>query len=131
MRSICGLTWVNSSKTPRQHLPRNAGAGILHFDDDLIVFGVGLERDVPACRRVLCRIGQQIDDDLFHARRVDMQGHLSRRHLDVETMLMLVDDRPRGARRSIDQGRGIDVLFLQLDFVARDPRDVEQIVDQT
>ena len=81
-------------------------------------------------RRVFCRVGEQIGDDLLGTRRIGEQRHRLIGHIHRELVLLLVNQRPDRCYGAMDDDRGIDRLLAQRNLVAADSRHIEQVVDQ-
>ena len=126
-----GLGLVEHLEDARESVGRDADAGIADADDGEIGVRFGGEPDVPGPWRELHGVLQDVGEDLHEpcAVAADDQGAGGR--LDVQGM-------PRGRRERRDrlggdrhQARDVQGLAVQLDLVGRDPRHVQQVVDQT
>ena len=87
------------------------------------------QRDVAAGVGVLRGVGQQIREHLRES-RVAVDDQRLVRDPDLEVVLLAVEQRARDLDRLRDRVAQIDGRPLELDLAARDPRDVEQVVDQ-
>jgi hypothetical protein len=109
---------------------RDALAVVPHLDDGGAVFAARDELDAAAARRVLGRVVEEVREDLRDADRIGLELHRRARQLDDELVSGLVDEGAARLDRVVDDGAQIDALLPQLDLVARDAREVEQVVDE-
>src|SRR5678810_94615 len=86
---------------------------------------------MTAVRSVLCGIVQKVCEHLSepHTVCVDVNGLF--RHCEGELMIPLFDYGPGRFHRGMDDFDQIEPLFLELQLVARNSTDVEQIIRQT
>ena len=112
-----------------QQLRCDAGAVVLHRDHRLAAVLAQADLDPPVAIRVLGRIREHVGDALHeplgvavHAQR-RMAGH---EHAVPAFAEQRVDDLERVA----DDLGELDGAALQLDAALRDPRHVEQVVDE-
>ena len=76
-------------------------------------------------------VGEQVGERLDETRRVCIDDEPSRGDVDGQALSLSLEERARHFDRLRGDHRELDVLGVQLDLAARDPRDVEQVVDQT
>ena len=116
---------------------RHAVAVVLHLDADVLVLAGALfqpdepQPDMAALRRVLHRVGQQIDQDLVDPGFVPHQILMADAcHLQVELLLFRLghglDD---GVRRGNHIAQG-ELLQIERYFSALNFRDIQNVVDQ-
>ena len=90
----------------------------------------GGDVDVRAVGRELRCIRQQIADHLREPDHVAVDLQRLRRRIDRHRLPPCGDHRPRGLERALDDILCDQALPLQLDLVAGDARDVQQVVDE-
>ena len=117
----------------RQHLRRDADAGVAHAQDDRRSPSRAA-RDGDACRRgsvYLAALVSRLATTCARRTGVAVDGEAAgaaRRR--SSWWLPLLEQRARHLDRLGDDLGQLDRLALELDLAARDARDVEQIVDQ-
>ena len=94
-----------------------------------VVAALELDRALTAWIRVLRRIGEQVDDDLFEAHGVAHDGDDIARQRDRDLVTPLFNQGLDRIDRAIDQFAERLRHLLQLELPVRDPRHVEQFVD--
>ena len=114
-----------------QHLRRDADAGVLHRDDAWAALARGGDRDPPrprACTWRRCSAGSANT----WARRTGSAYIVSGSDVTstVSVCLPAADDRRAGFDRRAQDRRQIRRLAPQFDLAERDPRHLEQILDQ-
>ena len=90
----------------------------------------GDHRDVPARRRVLRRVGEQVRDHLREPFAVRVDDEPGARHRDRELVLSLFDERAGHLDRVGDDRGDLDGRALEAQLAAHGARHVEQVVDQ-
>ena len=114
----------------RQHLGRDANAGVTHAQDHFMVDGLAADGNVPSRRGVLGGVGEQVRNHLAEPRDVGIHQQAASRHLDRQRVISLLEQRARHFDGLRDDFRNLDEIGFQFDLAARDPRHVEKIVDQ-
>ena len=89
----------------------------------------GDEPDVPAGGRELHRIVQEVDEDLRQTDRIAINRDGLVRQGDRQRVTRRSDPWTRELHRRVDEGCQVQPLLAKLDLPLRDPRHVEQIVD--
>ncbi len=104
---------------------------IADLDDRLLPFRPALDANVPAGIGVLGGVRQYVDHALHEPRAIaiDVQRELLGDNRDV--VPLLTNHRRHRLRGLSDDACQIDRLALQLNPALSDPRDIQQIVDQT
>lgn len=113
----------------QQQVRRQAGAVVDHPDGGDCAAGRRGDGKAAAAGRVLGRVRQQVQQHLGQPQRIAIHDQpLRDLHLDgVPGGFNGRNHRLDGPRHDVGQ---IDPLAAQLDLAARDPEDVEQVVDQ-
>jgi len=108
----------------------DADPRVLDRDHDLVALERGGERDAPTARGVLGAVGQEVAKHLREPGEIDVQDDRLGRQRDDQLM------RGRGDQRACHLGRLGDhfgqrhALRVQVQLVAVQPGDVEQVVDR-
>ncbi len=129
-RSSACRSWTNRSKmrgSTSGEMPMPVSRTEQH---DLVVHSLRAHRDHAIGRRVLGGVGQQVGDHLAQARRVAVDAQAAPRHVHLQRVLPLLEQRAGHLDRLRDDLRDLDDFGLELDPAARDARDVQQVVDQ-
>jgi hypothetical protein len=113
-----------------EHLGRDAGALVLDRQPDRAVVARRLDGDPRLGAGVLRRVGEQVRYDLGEPVRIDVDEHAVARDAQLEPVAPLLEHRARDLEPARDDLGQLDAPAPQLDAAARDPRDVEQIVDE-
>src|SRR6185437_12577888 len=115
----------------RQVLRGNADTGVSNVDRGLAcVFGDG-DSDVASRVRVLRAVGEQVAEDLCQPDPVGVDVERLGGHLHVEPVSAGVESRAAGFYRALDGFPDSRDLLAQLQAVAGDPADIQQVVDET
>ena len=114
----------------RQHVGRNADAGVGHRDGGHAAVHRRSHADLTAARRVLRCVGQHVREHLLEPRRVGVRPHRPIRQVDGERVAVRVDGRPDRLNRAVQHRAEIDPAPPQLQFVLDDARHVEQVVGE-
>lgn len=77
----------------RQHFGRDADPAVLNADYNILAFNRCADRDLSAFRRIFGRIRNDIDENLFHPRRIDKEWQLLRRHVPRHLVALLFKER--------------------------------------
>ena len=80
--------------------------------------------------RELRRVGQQVEQDLAHAREVGVDQPDVGRAAHLEQVVVLLDQRADRRRDVLHQRADVEVLEEQLHLAGLDLRQVEHVVDQ-
>src|SRR5438309_5315885 len=107
-----------------------AGAVVLHADDEVVAVHMGAYQDPAANVGVLGGVVQQIGEDLREPGGIGEEHHGLGRQIERNPVAALVDERARALDRLLDHGAQEERLLAKLDLPAGDARDVEEIVDQ-
>jgi hypothetical protein len=99
-------------------------------DDRLVAAPLDGERDPPTSFRELRGVAQQVGEDLREARRVSLEREGLVRKGDVEGQRPRLDRVPARLDRRLQDVGEQDPLAPELHAVARDARDVHQVVDE-
>lgn len=125
-----GLTLHEQIEDRRQQLLGDAHAVVRDGELDLVVGGAGRDADVAAAGGVLRRVRQQVRDDLRQAHWIRIDDQARARHVHGERVALFSDQHCRRLHGAADDGRELHRRLLQLDFAARDARDVQQVVHE-
>ena len=109
----------------RQQRARNADAGVAHVEQRLVAIAPDADLDMPAGRRVLERVGQQIADDLVDARGIGVDP--DRRRVQLELVLLHGAGDFERRRGALHQRREIQRMARQADLARDHARHVEQV----
>ena len=90
----------------------------------------GNDLNLSAGRRELRGVVQEIGEDLRQPRAIGVQMHGTLGQRDVELMAGRIDRRPAGFDCVVEDRSEIHVLVAELNFVARDAANIEQVVNQ-
>src|SRR5438128_636 len=80
--------------------------------------------------RMRGRDGEQVGDDLRHAKLVDLDEQPAARDRNIQVVRALLEQRAGHLDALANDLVDLDRTFLELDLAASDARHVEQIVDQ-
>jgi len=80
--------------------------------------------------RELCRVGQQVHQDLLQAHRITLHRHWRVRQVEAHPVPALVERRLNALQGTPHHGGEIEALPAQLHQSPGDARDVQQVVDQ-
>jgi hypothetical protein len=114
----------------RQPLASDPAAPIDHPNRRFAVARVDLEPDAAAARRVLRGIADEIRLNLLQACGIADDVHRLIRHVDRQVGLALDEKRPQRLDRGARRIAKIEQRIAQDDAAVRDPRHVEEIVEQ-
>ena len=113
----------------RQFVGRDAGAGVAHGEDEMLVRLTQPHLDF-AVESELEGVGEEIEDDLLPHLAIDAGRLGKRRAIDNEPQARLLDRRAKHAgefcRRGGEVGRFVDGLHAP----CLDAREIEERVDQ-
>jgi len=109
----------------------DADAGVPHAHGDLVAFAPRAQGNRAVSRRVLRRIDQDVGKDLGEADQVAVEKHLLVRNRHHELVPGRVDHRLRDLDRVLDDRGQLEALDAKRELRPRQPRDVEQILEQT
>jgi hypothetical protein len=109
----------------------DAAAVVAHGDPDPTGPARALDEhvDLSARGRELRRVGQQVREDLSEPERIALHRD-ARGGPDLQGVPVARDERGGDLQRALQHRSQRHRLATQLDVAARDPRDVEQVVDQ-
>src|SRR5471032_2245340 len=115
----------------RDEFSHHANTVVDHRQQRVIQLSFDRDPDMTAWARVFDRVAQQVGDDLFYPHRV--RGDRQHVHWESERDLVLACLEFRahgldGATHGLDE---IDSPGLENDNAPRDPRHIQQILDQT
>ena len=127
----CPIQLREQLEDAEQRFLRYSHSRVANAQHDVIVLLLDRNRDPAARLRVLRRIGKQIADDLRDPREIVAQMQRRGRQLDLQRVTHRIDLRARRFDRHLDHARNINRLNAKLDLAAIDPRDVDQIVDES
>ena len=122
------LALHEQAEDPRQHLARDADPFVLDAQNAAVAIRERPHADGPTRRRVLHRVGHQIQDDLVEAYGIG---------IDADLVELCVDDVAAGggaaahhAERLLDRLRQAHGPALEHDLAGPHARGIEQIVDE-
>jgi hypothetical protein len=114
----------------RQERGRDADARIDDADHCGAVIVADADVDPSAGRRVLGRIGDEVDEDLLEPRRVRDDAQRDPRQGQAELMPARVHDGKRDVHDPREDRPEVDALLLERDLAAAHARRFEQVVDE-
>ena len=106
-------------------LGRHPRAGVPHRELDPLAIGHHRDADASVLAGVKVSIGEQVRDDLAHARGIGECKRHRWGHVDVEALALGDDPRPHQLGHFADRLAEVDRPALELDAVGLDPRHVE------
>jgi hypothetical protein len=130
-RSIAGrITSDKNAENPGHQGGVDPDPFIPDGEDDLGSAGMGRDRDRLARVGIAAGVGEQVDQDLLHSRRIGFDPHRILTDLEHNRLLRLFQERSgRIDRRSNEVGEGGGPK-VECERPLRDPREVQQIIDQ-
>lgn len=93
--------------------------------------GPELDADVPAWVRIAGSVVEHVAECLGQANRIAFNPCRLLRHADLELVPARLDAGPRGLLRLTNDFVQIDASTGEFECSARDPADVDQIINQT
>ena len=114
----------------RERLGRDADPGVADAQYRVTAFHVRGHRDLSTARRELHRIVQHVREHLYEAGRIAVNPDRRRRRLHIESMLGSLCEGHRAFQRDLYQIRQPHTLAAEPDLVRRNPRHIEQVLDQ-
>ncbi len=95
----------------------------------MVVGARHVDSNAAARVRVACRVVENVGERLGQAQFVAVHLHRDGRLNHFQRVLAGLDIRTRGFDAAVHDGRDVRGLFIHRQVAARDPADVEQIVD--
>ena len=113
-----------------QHLGRDPDPRVAHPERDALALEPRRDPDRASPLGVLRRVGHEVGDHLGEADRVAVDEQAPERDVRHQLVAALLEQRARDLDRLGDHVREVEVLAVELDPAAGDPRDIEQVVDE-
>ena len=116
---------------PREGVGGDSNTCIADAHHCLIGLLVRSKPDMPPARRELHRIVEDIRKDLHEARAIAINMDRRRRQAHVQCLLRRRGERHDGFDSSLHQVCELVRLTTQLDLVGSDPRDIQEVVNES
>ena len=101
---------------PRQHVGRDADAGIAHAHHGVASLALDGERDLAAALGVLGGVVEQVGDDLCQPGHVGVDEDEIGRKVDNQVVAGVIDQRPTGFDCLLDYSAQLDALLAEFDL---------------
>ena len=121
---------VEHVEHPREDVGGNSYPRIADPHDGLVGLLVGGEPDVPATRRELHRVVQDIGEDLHQPRAITVDKNWTRGQRCVQCLTRRRGERRDGFGRGRHQAGEVERFATQLDSVGGDPGHIQEIIDE-
>ncbi len=115
---------------PVQRVGCESDAVVPDVDADRPALGAAPQGDFSFGIGVFGGIGEQIGQDLRQTHGIGQDANPIRRPFDVESMALGLDGGARAFDGRLERLPQVDDLLLEREHATRDPRDIEQIVQQ-
>ena len=109
---------------------RNAKPFVLHPELEAAIRLTRADEDAGFSITVFRGIREQVGDDLCQAFPVAVDRQAGRRHIDCQHMPSLLQQRARDLDGTGNDFRQLDRLAIERELSSRDPRDVQQVIDE-
>ena len=91
----------------------------------------GRNRNLPVSRREFDSVIDQVPKNLLQSRRVRAHVHSLRAEVERTSQMFPIDFWLTDFERVLQQGMRINYFKVELHFAAIDPRQIQQVVDES